>query len=78
MTLNKWLDTIQKLIKENPEIGDYPLIYSKDDEGNEHHKVIFDPSLAQVKDINEYNLELVGFKGDEDIYDKDCNVICIN
>lgn len=78
ITLNQWLNSIQEMIKKNPKVGNYPLIYSTDDEGNEYHKVMFDPTLVQVHNLNERFLEIVGFKDDPDIADEDCNTICIN
>ena len=78
ITLNQWLNSIQEMIKKNPKIGDYPLIYSSDDEGNDFHKVSADPTLAQVEDTNQWSLEIVGFLGDDTIADEDCNVVCIN
>ncbi len=78
ITLNQWLNSIQEMIKKNPKIGNYPLIYSIDDEGNEYHKVISAPTLVQVYNLNDRSLEIVGFKDDPDIADEDCNAICIN
>ena len=78
ITLNQWLSHVQEMIKKNPKIGNYPLIYSIDDEGSDYHKVISTPTLVQVHVINEYFLEIVGFQEDTDIAEEDCNAICIN
>lgn len=76
ITLNQWLNSIQEMIKKNPKIGNYPLIYSIDDEGNEYHKVISAPTLLQVDDINQWSLDVAGFP--DEVREEDCNVICIN
>jgi len=33
------------MIKNNPEIENYEVVYARDDEGNQYDKVIFTPSL---------------------------------
>lgn len=78
MTLKQWMEQLNKLVQENPEVRDYDLIYSTDDEGNDFHRVISDPTLVQVENLNERSLRIVGFKGDFEINDEDCNAICIN
>ena len=78
ITLKQWMEQLNKLVQQYPEIGDHVLIYSIDDEGNEYHKVMSDPTLVQVHNLNERSLEIVGFKDDPDIADEDCNAICIN
>ena len=77
--------TVDNLIKALTELsenggGNLPIIYSKDDEGNDFHKVNNLPLLVQVHDINEYYLEWVGeFNPDSDnIAREDCNCVIIN
>jgi hypothetical protein len=77
-TLKDLKDNIERLLIEHPEYANLPLIYSSDDEGNSFHLVHSSLCLAQVEDIKEYYLELVGFDGDEDINSEDINCICIN
>ena len=78
MKLKDWLKDLNSMIAVNPEILEYELIYSSDDEGNSFHKVISEPTLVQLEDVDKYYIELVGFDGDETINTKDCNAICIN
>jgi len=75
------LKSLTELIKENPECADFPIIYSHDDEGNEYQRVINPPNIVQLHNPNQKsyrNLEIVGFKGEDDINDKDLNAVVIN
>ena len=46
MKVKTWMSEMQKIIKENPEVLEWGMIYSKDDEGNGYEKVHFDPSTC--------------------------------
>lgn len=64
MDLNKYIEGLQKLVKEHPEFGKLPVAYAKDDEGNGYQKIINEgPSPCKVEDIEEYHLEMVGYMG---------------
>ena len=81
MKVKDYLNHLNKIIKENPQIKEYELIYSIDDEGNEYNKVNNLPAIVQVENIEENRfLEIVGFyeNGCEDINKKDCNALIIN
>jgi hypothetical protein len=83
MTLRRVQEAINDILKEHPEWGELPCIYSEDDEGNNYHKVINLPTPAKVEDINEYYLGVEGYwdgaeEGDGDINEKDVNCIVIN
>ena len=45
MTLGKYVETLVDMLKRNPEIEDYTVIYSSDDEGNTFQKVNFTPTI---------------------------------
>ncbi|BCU97786.1 MAG: hypothetical protein CM15mV19_0210 [uncultured marine virus] len=45
MTLGKYVETLVDMLKRNPEIEDYTVIYSSDDEGNTYSKVNFTPTI---------------------------------
>ena len=47
MTFNEYLKSCEDLIKENPEIGTFQVVYSIDDEGNAFHKVQFKPTVGE-------------------------------
>ena len=73
MKLTKYIEKLQELLKEH---GDLELIYSSDDEGNNHNKVHHNPSVVNYiasdrEVIHEDDLE----EWDESDYEK---VICVN
>ena len=81
-TLKEYIEDLQDIISENPEAIDFPVIYSIDDEGNDYyHKVIYNPSLFYVGDLDDYYLEDVisedNLEEDGDDNTK-LNAICIN
>ena len=45
MTLGKYVETLVDMLKRNPEIEDYTVIYSSDDEGNTYQKVNYTPTI---------------------------------
>ena len=45
MTLAKYVETLVDMLKRNPEIEDYTVIYSSDDEGNTYQKVNYTPTI---------------------------------
>lgn len=63
MKLNEYIKNLQELQKKG--CGNYPLVYSIDDEGNAFKQVVFAPSLG-VSDGNYFNASEYG------------NCICIN
>lgn len=70
MTLKEHLDEINKLIESNPEVGNFPIIYSSDDEGNSYQPVWFKPTLVSVINLDQSYLEITN-KGK-------ANAVCIN
>lgn len=78
MTLKTLQDNINKLLADNPGYSNLTVIYGTDDEDNDFHKVNNNLAPVQVHNLNEYNLELVGFKGEPGIDEKDINAIIIN
>jgi len=71
MTLKEYIKHLNNIIKENPQAGDFLVIYACDDEGNSFHKTNFPPAIMAVKDTETlYDLQL----------DRSAepNVICIN
>jgi hypothetical protein len=89
-TLKELSLEIVELLKKNPEFGDLPIIYSRDDEGNDYQAVHCTLSPLQVENIQERDLQVVGFLGskkydydtleelEEKVEIKDINCICIN
>jgi len=75
MKLNVFLEQINEMIKENPEILELDVITSIDDEGNGFNKVHYPPDVGFYKNGEYYSSSY----DDEDGYDFDeCNAICIN
>tara|TARA_R110002153_G_scaffold246678_5_gene402581 strand:- start:981 stop:1199 length:219 start_codon:yes stop_codon:yes gene_type:complete len=72
MTVQKHIDTLIQIVKNNPEVGSFPCIYSTDDEGNSHHKVLYTPTVMKVKSFNNRYLEIKDCKPEEG------NSLCIN
>jgi hypothetical protein len=66
MKLKKYIENLNKLVKENPEISDYEVVYSSDDEGNNYHNFFCSPSIGNFSE---------GYFNQKDI---DKNAVCIN
>lgn len=56
--LKTYLEELNKLVKENPEFLELPVVYCSDDEGNDLHKVIMYAAPLNVEDVSQYFLEL--------------------
>lgn len=52
MKFQEYIDNLQKLIMENPELKDVEVAYARDDEGNGYSTSVFAPSI-RYKMINE-------------------------
>jgi hypothetical protein len=78
MTLKQYITKLKKVLKDNPEYGELPVVYVRDDEGN-GYQMIHQPAIpAQFEDLKQRDLELVGYLGDENIDKEDINAILIN
>lgn len=81
-TVKDLIRDLQQLVKGNPKVADFPYIYAIDDEGNEYYRIGNEPCLLQVEDLEDYNLEIVGFydgeEGDLSVTLEDCNCVIIN
>jgi hypothetical protein len=79
MTLKSYLDALNNMVKENPAILDFPVIYASNDGANEYNKVFFYPQIAQVEDLSiDSFFEIVGYMGEKNINKVDCNAVVIN
>ncbi len=74
MKLGEYLKILNSIVEENPENINLEVIYSSDDEGNNHHIVHNEPAVGKVEDLSEFFLELEGF--DDEV--EEHNIICIN
>lgn len=78
ISLNAYIGFLQSIVEENKEMGEMPVAYSIDDEGNGFKMINSQPVPCQIDDINEYNLEMVGYyNGDDDDEISKENVNCI-
>ena len=60
MLLSEYIKKLHAIFKEH---GDLPLIYSKDDEGNEFRPVVYDPSVGNYNEADrEFSDEIDGVK----------------
>lgn len=50
MTLEIFLNTLNQLVKENPEYLKLTVITAKDDEGNGYNEVVYEPAVGQLID----------------------------
>lgn len=50
MKLKDYLKHLQELVEEHPEMLEYDVVYSSDDEGNDFKEVIYLPSTGTFKD----------------------------
>ena len=76
MKLSKYLEDLNELVKHNPDILDYDVVYSHDDEGNCFQKVNYTGTIGYHD--GEYHGE---FYGKEDMLSygiKEPNAVCIN
>lgn len=78
MTLEKFLENINKLVKENPEILDYEVIYARDDEGNGYQEVAFEPSIGIFDDESRGEFICESHVEDYERDKSEINSICIN
>jgi len=80
MTVREYLNSIILMVKNNPEIENYEVVYARDDEGNQYDKVIFTPTLMQMSNINDSrDLEQVYIADDSVMLPgEDYNTMCIN
>jgi hypothetical protein len=70
MKLKEYLNALNELLEKNPQAGDFLVIYSSDDEGNNFQPVYFKPGVLHVINLEESYLE-ISDKGEP-------NAVCIN
>ena len=79
MKFKKYLEQLNKLAKERPELLNCEIIYSQDDEGNNYQKVENEPSVCYTPELKQYFIEEVLFGEDiKNQAEAEPNCICIN
>lgn len=74
MKLSEYVEHLQGVLKNE---GDLEVVYSKDDEGNDFHKVIYSGCIMYFENLEDYYLEQVDVEELEDYPDHQ-QAYCIN
>lgn len=75
MFISDVINSLQSVLDEH---GDLPVIYSRDDEGNDHHKVSWCGSVMYVDDIDSYYLDIIRNEYEDSEPTNCTKVVCIN
>jgi hypothetical protein len=87
MKFKEYLEKANQLAKDFPTILEMTCVYSQDDEGNHYQELYSTPTIVQVEDLKQRDVEVVGFFDenqinqflkDQDIALVDCNAVCMN
>jgi len=74
MKLKEYLEELNQIVSDYPEVLEFEVIYSHDDEGNEFQKVNNSPTFTKVSNLEDHrDLEL---EDEEDL--KNCNAVIVN
>ena len=74
MTVRNYINTLVEMVKKNPEIEHYTVIYSADDEGNTFQKVNFTPTVMMTDGLDNAYIEVQSIINVDD----KANVLCVN
>ena len=66
MKFKEFVENINKLLKDRPEVGEYDVIISKDDEGNGYNMVSGTPTVGHYDDDEEF------------VWERELNAVCVN
>ena len=76
ITLNKYIEWLIHFRDTNEGVGELPVFYATDDEGNSHNAVIYEPGVMVFDDVTSHSPEpLYGEGVDEKIIP---NAVIIN
>lgn len=67
MTLENYIKVLTKLVQDNPNAGNYEVVYSADDEGNRFEPVRYAPIIGKYEDGDFSDWSTLG-----------SNAVCIN
>lgn len=68
MKLRDYIEQLNLIAEENPDVLEYDVIYSSDDEGNDYQKIHYGPSIGYYEDRE--------FRQYDEDYEP--NAVCIN
>jgi hypothetical protein len=74
MTFRNYTNTLIEMLKRNPEIEHYEVIYSQDDEGNSFQKVNFTPTVVLAENLENSYVKVASSINNIN----EGNAICIN
>jgi len=77
-TVNELRTELDNLVLLNPDWGNLVICYSSDDEGNSYQKIHNTISPAQVHNVLDYDLEVIGYLDEEGIDKENINALIIN
>ncbi len=79
MTLQTYLNNLNRLVSERPELLELPVVYSGDSEGNSYDTVSYEPSLGFF-DLEDWDfIPVHNFEEERENYDNlEINCVCIN
>lgn len=77
MILKEYLDTLQTMVKENPDLLDCLVVYAEDSEGNGFDTLHFTPSVGMYDIDDKEFIPEIYFDEYEGV-DMAINAICIN
>lgn len=72
----KLREYIQRLQELEKKVGDVPVVYASDEEGNQYRKVIYQPSAGKMTDAEDAHGTLVEFEFADIVEETNC--VCIN
>lgn len=91
MKLGAYIKTLSQMVKENPELKDFEVVYSADDEGNQFQVIYFSPTVGQYKygefmtsgDLESFDMDFEeGLMSKEELDEEKSNfknnAVCIN
>lgn len=74
MTFRNYTNTLIEMLKRNPEIEHYEVIYSQDDEGNSFQKVNFTPTVVLAENLENSYVKVASSINNI----SEGNAVCIN
>jgi hypothetical protein len=74
MTFRNYTNTLIEMLKRNPEIEHYEVIYSQDDEGNSFQKVNFEPIVVLAENLENSYVKVASSINNI----SEGNAVCIN
>lgn len=80
MKLKEYLENLNKLATDRPELLDLDVVYAKDDEGNGYERVYYKPAVGHFDSDRDFTSESTQIENISDGYAGDViiNSVCIN